>query len=358
MSEALMVFPTNKNCLIDYLSIPRGNQNTIADVHAYANPDIESMRKAEGIAESTVSWFYNKKSNYSFSLKILNRVVNRLTFFGKFEGYDDFENHFKKWSGRFDAYIGQQEEKIPYEIRKEITRLVYEIYRAEEIYLKQVKSFNNSKFKGKEIRLTRNYLIVILNSHDCVKLEFNTQNVLFDIFSCSIEDSIGWREGQPKPIIAIIDAHCCVVSFIEFHTTSLIRGEEHQERDIKTITCMIKSANLKHSIHIIDQLAAKDISLYFALLYFVDEMVVHCIDNGIDNKLILITDKLKFISFGLLTGFNVLTKELIAESSVNTKVNKDEVVELRITNGLEIFYITCNDFDKKQVVNLSGLEKY
>lgn len=146
------------NAIVRYLSTPL-SATTINEIKNFkwtnTQDEVTAIREAENLA----SRVFDRPNRYELSDNMLDTAVRRLTLYGKFKSFEEFENHYSFWANEFESEVGKAYTDLKPGIGNAIQDLVYDIYKAEDIFLRQNGILDIGMHYSNIIRLLEGYVM-------------------------------------------------------------------------------------------------------------------------------------------------------------------------------------------------------
>lgn len=316
-NEARRILGTGREKLIDYLAIPR---------HANQVSDFELIRKFTfgskidenyAHARSAVGKVIQRPYIFSYSDDLLNTIARRLTCYGLFETYTDFENYYRRASKHFDKYIGKKltASRIAY-----IEDQVFDVVRSETIYTELV-----GRFSG----ITRKNII---------RLSFDRILRPADESEFDQREDEGFRY-KAKPVVEKIDLLVeCEMLVIDGFTTYYVGVDPHNR-----VISDVRIIPLNARWYIVEQVNARG-SVASETMRFLSTIIFQENKDLLNNQVLLSGEEYNVRSYIDVPKFRLKDFDTF-KSPLHIAKASDLPKEIRVNNTA--FSIELNDLHKE-----------
>lgn len=356
-TEAQLAFGDTTDNLKRYLSIPRGNQQSISDIRNYRFSE-QGQESAEKAADSTITWVVKRKSLFRYTDEMLDIVAGRLTFFGKFNSFSEFERQHSDQSNIYDVYIGKEFSEIPGQVQIEIKHKVEQYVRNSFIFIRQNGIIVNGTPSKKIYQLEEGFAVGLM--HDFKEIIGEER-----LFSLRPEFNMFLFTGpKDHPDLyraavryAIINANLCMVGELAINVCNFIeKGIYSFKGEIMTIIKPVPAA--QSEVVIINYIAGATARYCYTLLFHLIHILKQ-IDSTLYNKwdIIVLADDLRKPLLSIFFKFKILDTHLpVTEHYIMPKKGTGFCITY-FQKG-SVFKISGAEFEKITLNESLGIQIY
>ncbi len=358
-SEAIMTFGSGKAAQEAYLAIPRGEQRIVADVTSFKHKDVNEYMAGIIWARNTIERVIDHVSDFSFSDEMLNRIVKRLTFYCRFDDFNEFDAAYKRHCpilpiierDKKDEYTTQ----LDFESRKNITKAVELFFRSEDIFLQQNGTLwlgipwpNICRLESDHIILIYtnyfgDYIIKPINESEDVPYRFITLSSFFSNKAAIRKNVFG--------CYCIINEHLEIVGEIDLR----VIGYADLVNKTGSITTLLYDGgafNVYGNGVLIKCINAVNLKIAYTLLINIFNIV-----NSSVVEIVLIPAEKNQFHLGFNAGFKVANSKIL--SKIKTPEKKvARIYPFVLGENEKIYYTTFNDLVLFYGVDSLGLHLY
>lgn len=338
------------NAIVRYLSTPL-SAATINEIKNFKWTSPKDEIKAIKDAENLASRVFDRPNRYELSDSMLDTAVKRLTLYGKFKSFEEFEKHYSFWAGEFEKQVGKPYKDLDPGIGNAIQDLVYDIYKAEDIFLRQNGILDIGMHYPNIIRLLEGHSIFEIGRSNVFQFKTKLTSPI------SASDFYRDSEGASRTFV-LVNPHVDIVGRISILPFKLVGTGISMALGSQRINFTLECSELDAD-SMVYEVSSHTLKQFYTLLSRLPD-ILKKLGKANDNYAILFNGKEeKCIILQELFGF----EKAVMEEGLNRRLNVAIEKPLRqwgasLAKGECFFVCNYNTLKEKSLLAGFGIDLY